>query len=191
MKEENHHPASSLKRGGASAIAQNIIQILLFEGGSLKKAEISKILDLKINIVEENISEIKNLLAVINLNLVQTPSSLEICLSNKIATLVNKQKIEELMIELSESALQTLSVVIYKNLATKAEIDFIRGVDSSRSIKNLLTRGLIERMEMRSRKYYIPTTETLKYLNLENVENAPDQTEISVKLKVLIEGEKD
>jgi hypothetical protein len=44
-------------------------------------------------------------------------------------------------------------------------------------------------LEEKNKKYYTPTTETLRYLNLEKVDNAKDFSEISDKLKVLIEGE--
>jgi segregation and condensation protein B len=170
-------------------LEQKIIQILLFEGGALKKAEIAKILNCTPTEVNESVLEIRNLLAILNLKLLQTETSLEIVLSDEINSLINKNKIEELKTELSESSLQTLGVIIYKNKSTKAEIDFIRGVDSGRSIKNLLTRGIIEKVEEKNRKNYIVSSETLKYLGLEEVTEVPDFTEISAKLKTLIEGE--
>lgn len=168
---------------------QKIIQVLLYEGGSMKKDDLAKFLSIEKKDVEENISEIESLLATINLKLIKNPTSLEISLSYEINNIINKNKIEELKTDLSESALQTLAVVLYRNKATKAEIDFVRGVDSGRSIKNLLTRGIIERLEEKSKKYYIATTETLRYLNIENIENIQDHAEISQKLKILIEGE--
>ncbi len=168
--------------------AQKIIQILLSEGGATKKVDIAKILNIADTEVQENVLEVRNLLAILNLKLVENNTSLEIVLDSEISNLLHKNKIEELKSELSESALQTLSVVIYKNNSTKAEIDFIRGVDSSRSIKTLLTRGIIEKTETKSRKIYSPSIETLKYLNAENVESIKDQLEISQKLATLIEG---
>jgi len=168
---------------------QKIIQILLYEGGSMKKEDLAKFLNIDKKEIEENISEMENLLSNLKLKLIKNQTSLEISLSDEINSLINKNKIEELKTELSESALQTLAVVIYRNKATKAEIDFVRGVDSGRSIKNLLTRGIIEKLEEKNKKYYIPTTETLRYLNIENIENIQDYQEISQKLKTLIEGE--
>ena len=90
---------------------------------------------------------------------------------------------------MSESALQTLAVILYKPGATKPEIDFVRGVDSVRSLKSLITRGLIEKTEEKNRKNYSPTIETLKFLGLENVENVPEFLEINDKLEKLIRGE--
>jgi segregation and condensation protein B len=169
--------------------AQKIIQILLYEGGSMKKEDLAKFLNLQKKEIEDNILEIENLLAVIGLKLIKNSTSLEISLSEEVNAYISKNKLDELRSELSDSALQTLGVVIYKGRATKAEIDFIRGVDSSRSIKNLLTRGIIEREEEKNKKYYLPTTETLRYLNLSAVENVKDFAEISDKLRKLLEGD--
>ncbi len=169
--------------------AKQIIQVLLYEGGSMKKSEIAKFLNIKEGKVDENIGEIQNLLAVLDMKLIKNATSLEITLSEDINTLISKNKVEELKTELSESALQVLAVIMYKNMATKPEIDFVRGVDSSRSIKNLLMRGIIETTTEKNRKYYMATTETLRYMNLETVENIKEYEEISGKLKTLIEGE--
>lgn len=170
-------------------VAKNIIQVLLYEGGPVKKTDLAKFLKIKQDEVEENISEMKKLLNLLDLKLLENQNSLEISLSSEISALINKNKVEELKSELSESSLQTLAVIIYKDRATKAEIDFIRGVDSSRSIKNLQTRGIIESVMEKTRRVFSVTTETLKYLNVETIKSLQDQEEINAKLKTLIEGE--
>jgi segregation and condensation protein B len=170
---------------------QKIIQALLYEGGSMKKEDLAKFLNIKKEVVEESILEIQNLLALLGLKLIRNANSLEISLSEEMTAIINKNKIEELKSELSESALQTLAVILYKQKATKPEIDFVRGVDSGRSLKNLLTRGIIERQEEKNKKYYIPTTETLRYLNLESVQEVKDFADISTRLTELITGSKD
>lgn len=48
---------------------------------------------------------------------------------------------------LSRVALEVLSIVAYKGPLTRAEIEFIRGVNSVYSIRNLLMRGLIEKRD--------------------------------------------
>ena len=44
---------------------------------------------------------------------------------------------------LSRAALETLSVIAYRQPVTRADIEFIRGVDAGSIIKNLLDRELI------------------------------------------------
>jgi len=43
----------------------------------------------------------------------------------------------------SRAAMETLSIVAYKQPVTRAEVEHIRGVDSSGVIKNLLDKGLL------------------------------------------------
>ena len=43
----------------------------------------------------------------------------------------------------SKAAIETLSIIAYKQPITRAEVEHIRGVDSSGVIKNLLEKGLI------------------------------------------------
>jgi segregation and condensation protein B len=46
-------------------------------------------------------------------------------------------------VRLSRAALEVLSVVAYRQPCTRADIEQIRGVDSSRTLRSLLERGLI------------------------------------------------
>src|SRR3989338_7326316 len=82
--------------------------------------------------------------------------------------------------DLSRAALETLSIVAYKGPLTRLEIEFIRGVNSSFSIRSLLLRGLFERIEnpkdARSYLYKI-SFDFLKHLGIEKVENLPEWDE--------------
>ncbi len=44
---------------------------------------------------------------------------------------------------LSRAALETLSIIAYRQPVTRADVEFVRGVDAGSIIKNLLERGLI------------------------------------------------
>ena len=55
-----------------------------------------------------------------------------------------KRFVREKEVGLSKAILETLSVVAYRQPIAKREIDTLRGVDSSRSIRLLLDRRLIE-----------------------------------------------
>lgn len=55
-----------------------------------------------------------------------------------------KRFVKEKDVELTRSVLEALAVIAYKQPIAKREVDTIRGVDSSRAIKHLLERKLIE-----------------------------------------------
>lgn len=88
---------------------------------------------------------------------------------------------------LSQSALESLAVVAYKQPITKPELDIIRGVDSGYVIRTLLEKGLIEvagRAETPGRPLYYRTSTTfLEHFGLNSVSELPKPREIEDILK--------
>ena len=78
---------------------------------------------------------------------------------------------------LSRAALETLSVIAYRQPATRADVEFIRGVDSGSIIKNLLDRELIScvgRKEHSGRPMMFGTTaKFLQVFKLNRLEDLP------------------
>lgn len=87
--------------------------------------------------------------------------------------------------ELSRAAAETLAIVAYKGPMTRAEVEHIRGVNSSFIMRNLLFRGLIERAEnpndLRS-PHYRMSFDCLKYLGIKNIEELPQYKEFRNEL---------
>lgn len=78
--------------------------------------------------------------------------------------------------ELSRAALETLAIIAYKGPVSRAEIEFVRGVNSSFTVRNLLMRGLIERFEnpKDARAYlYRVSFDFLKHFGMTRIEDLP------------------
>ncbi len=93
------------------------------------------------------------------------------------ATLIERLTKEELSRDLGKAALETLTIVLYKGPVARAEIDYIRGVNSSFILRTLQVRGLVEKIinPADSRSYlYRPTFELLQHLGLSKVEDLPE-----------------
>lgn len=90
--------------------------------------------------------------------------------------------VKEKDIGLTRPMLEALSLVAYKQPITKREIDMIRGVDSSRMIKQLLDRKLIEiagRTDDVGKPIVFRTTETfLEVYGLKDIGDLPTLKEI-------------
>lgn len=88
---------------------------------------------------------------------------------------------------LSNAAIETLSIIAYKQPITKAEIDEIRGVRSDRAITTLLEKGLIReagRKETTGRPIlYCTTDEFLKYFGFKNLEELPELIEFNMEFE--------
>lgn len=82
---------------------------------------------------------------------------------------------------LSTAALETLSIISYRQPITKMEIEAIRGVKCDKAIKTLLDKNLIKeagRLEKTGRPIlYSTTDEFLKYFGLRSLEDLPKLNE--------------
>ncbi|WP_243343056.1 SMC-Scp complex subunit ScpB [Anaerococcus sp. AGMB09787] len=80
--------------------------------------------------------------------------------------------------KLSSSALETLSIIAYKQPITRAEVDKIRGVNSQSSIDTLLDKDLIEergRLDKIGKPIiYGTNTNFLEYFNISSLDDLPE-----------------
>ncbi|MCX7661978.1 MAG: SMC-Scp complex subunit ScpB [Candidatus Omnitrophica bacterium] len=90
-----------------------------------------------------------------------------------------KHRIERL----SQSALETLSIIAYKQPVTKKEIEILRNVDCSGVIKHLLEKNLIRivgRRDSMGRPFvYRTPKEFLEYFGLKSLEDLPKLEDFS------------
>lgn len=95
-----------------------------------------------------------------------------------------KSEIQE---NLSQAALEVLSVVAYRGPISRAEVEAIRGVNCSFTLRALLIRGLIDRTEniKDNRRYlYNISFDFLKKLGVDSVEKLPDWEVLQKKEKI-------
>lgn len=78
---------------------------------------------------------------------------------------------------LSNAALETLSIIAYKQPVTKLEVDYIRGVKSDRSLETLINRKLVVdkgRLDKPGKPIIYGTTDDfLKYFGLQDLNDLP------------------
>ena len=112
----------------------------------------------------------------------------------ELSKLIEDLQKEELNKELSKASLETLSIILYKNGVSRAEIDYIRGVNSSFTLRALSVRGLIEKSTdtKDSRRYiYKPSFETLSFMGIKSVEELPDYGEVNSSINIAAENLKE
>lgn len=171
-------------------IEQKIEAILFWKGEPLSRKKLSEILDVSPEGIEEGIDKLKAIL--INRGIVLQENDKEIALGTtpELSSLFEKLQKEELNKDLSKASLETLSIILYKNGASRAEIDYIRGVNSSFILRALSVRGLIQKETDASdnRRYiYKPTFDLLSYLGVRSVEELPNYKET---LQLLLDADR-
>lgn len=82
---------------------------------------------------------------------------------------------EDLKEDLTSAASETLALIAYFGPVPRSHIDFVRGVNSSFMLRNLLMRGLIERKTGKGNAYeYEISSEFLKHMGVGSVEELPE-----------------
>ena len=162
--------------------------LLFIYGEPIEVKKLVKILGLKdsdikdglILLEEELKKENRGLMLVQDKNKVQLATKPEF---SKILADISKQEFTE---ELTPASLETLSIVSYAGPITRADLEFIRGVNSSFTLRALLMRGLVERETdpKRSNAYlYRVSFELLRHLGVSKNEALPEYQ----KYKSLVE----
>lgn len=171
--------------------------ILFVTGEPLTLQKISQTLEL-------SVEEVRGLLDVLAEKYTQDPVSGLMLLFHKeavrLATKPAFSKILEdltkksLQENLSKAALEVLAIIAYRAPISRAEIETIRGVNCSFTLRNLLMRELIEREgnpeDLRG-YLYAPSFRFLESLGIAKREDLPDYETLSQdeRVKALVETE--
>lgn len=160
---------------------KSIIESLLFMSGEpINIKDLATILNCKQDKVSLLLNEMKN-------NYASKDRGIKILIYNKAVQLVTKPEnsiyVEKLLKtnvrqSLSQAALETLSIIAYKQPITRVAIDEIRGVKSDRAIYTLLEKNIIKecgRLEVPGKPILYGTTEEfLKFFGLDSIEAIPN-----------------
>lgn len=156
--------------------------ILFWKGEPITKKRLSEILKADPEEVEASLLKIKENFKDRGFILQEKDDKVVLGTSPEVSGLIEKLQKEELNKDLSKASLETLSIVLYKNGVTRAEIDYIRGVNSSFILRMLSIRGLVEKSvdPKDSRRFiYKPSFELLSYMGLQSLEELPEFKEIN------------
>lgn len=163
-----------------------LLEALLFASGEpVSKKRLAALLEVTPALLAQAADVLRGQLAGRGTALIETENHIELRTSADAAPFIKKLREAELARDLGKAGLETLALVLYRGSATRGEIDWVRGVNSSATVRSLLLRGLIERTEDaedKRRPRYKPTVEALAHLGLEKAEQLPDYEELSAVL---------
>lgn len=161
---------------------QKLVTLLYLSGEPLQIPVIAGLLGVAPEEVNKHVDELENALKGIGLALLKSNDGLSIVTDSSQAPLVESFWKKELEGELTPATLQVLTLVAYLGTPTREEISYIRGVQSSQSIRTLTVRGLMARQG----EVCVLTADALKQLGVTKVEELPDyevlHTSLSEKL---------
>jgi len=166
------------------------IEALLFASGEpLEKKRVCALLGLKETELAIALKALKGQLCGHGMSVIETEEEIELRTSAEAAGVVKKLRESEVARDLGKASLETLAVIAYQSGSTRGEVDWVRGVNSSASLRTLLMRGLIEGREDPSDKRrirYSLTTEALAHLGIAHANDLPRAAELGAASHVLL-----
>ena len=166
------------------------IEALLFAlGRPVSRSELIKMVDARPEQIEEAIIKLKERSQ--GVTLVDDGGEVELRIGANNSALIEKIRKEEYSRDIGKAGLEALSSVLYRGPLTRSEIDFIRGVNSSQTLRTLTLRGLVRKIPnpKDERSFlYEPTTELLAQLGVSRMQDLPDYAQVRQKLQQLEEA---
>jgi segregation and condensation protein B len=154
-------------------LSAHIESLLFWKNESVSISWLAKALEKTREEIEEGLSALDEHLQGRGIVLQRNGDEVALKTSPETSSLIEKFSKDELIKELTPSALETLSIIIYRGPIPKKEIDYIRGVNSGFILRNLLIRGLIQKEESREGRgiLYQPTLDLLSLLGIAKLED--------------------
>jgi segregation and condensation protein B len=153
---------------------EKVITLLFLSGDPLPVQKMADFLGVPKEEILENAPFVKSKLEELGLTLLVSNDGLSIVTKSDLAPFVESWRKVELEGDLTPAALQVLTLVAYMGYPTREQISYIRGVQSSQSIRALTVRGLITRVG----EVCSLTSSSLKQLGIVKVEDLPEYEKI-------------
>ncbi|MGB4076863.1 MAG: SMC-Scp complex subunit ScpB [Minisyncoccia bacterium] len=162
------------------------LEAILFAAGEpLKKERLAHVIGVTPALLSKAIDALRESMAGRGLSLIETDDELELRTHAEASTIVAKLREAELSRDLGKAGLETLAIILYGGGATRGAIDWVRGVNSSQTLRSLLMRGLVERTENKEdarRPRYVASVDALAHLGVPTKESLPGYAELSTLL---------
>ncbi len=171
-----------------SNLSQQIEAILFATAEPHTFAELGKLLNASIEEVSGAVDELAKSLGGHGMTLMVLNEVATLATKPEYSSLIESIRKEELSKELTKASAETLAVIAYAPGVSKSQIEFIRGVNVSYSLRALSMRGLIESKGQGRAVGYYPTLELLQHFGITDLTQLPDYAATKAKIDGLLNG---
>lgn len=162
-------------------LEQKIEAVLFWKSEPVSVKKLASILSETEENIGKAILELEKQLEGRGIRVIKKDNEVTLGTHGEISELIENITKEELSKDIGKAGMETLSTILYYGPISRRDIDYIRGVNSTFIIRNLLVRGLIEKAENDKDQrvfMYKPTFVLLAFLGITKIEDLPDYTKI-------------
>lgn len=168
-------------------ISAKIEAILFYKAEPVSRKQLLEMLNISAREIDEGILQLADRLKNNggSVRLMEHAESVMLASAPEAGPLIEGIIKEELSRDLGKAAGETLAIVLYLGPIVRSRIDWIRGVNSTFILRNLMIRGLVERIPNPSDErsfLYRPTFDLLGHLGAARVEDIPDYEKIRAEI---------
>ena len=167
-------------------LSAKIEAILFWKAEPVSIKRLGSLLNEKPDAIKVGLSSLGASLRARGLTLVQTDDEVMLGTAKELSSLIEQLTKEELSRDLGKAGLETLSIILYQGPISRADIDYIRGVNSQFILRNLLIRGLVERVDnpKDTRSYLYKTTlQLLSHLGVSKIGDLPEYEKVRSEIE--------
>lgn len=166
--------------------AQTIQALLFATADSYSVSKLATLLSVSQEQIAIDIESLQNALREQGIMIVQQSDTITLATRPEHAALLETIRKDELQKDLSKASSETLAIVMYRPGVTKAEIELVRGVNASYSLRALSMRGLIETKGVGRVTTYHPTLALLEHFGVASLIELPQYEETIQKIATLL-----
>lgn len=166
---------------GTVDASKKIEAVLFWKAGPVAVKKLAQLLEISPAETKAALTALETALKDRGLSLVHTDDEAMLGTAKELSPLIGKLAEEELSRDLGKAGLETLSIILYQGPVSRADIDYIRGVNSQFILRSLMIRGLVERADnpADARSFlYRPTLDLLAHMGISKTEDLPEYQKI-------------
>ena len=157
--------------------------VLFYKATPQKISTLKKLFAVNDEAWQTGIARLEERLENSALRLIQTDTEIQLVTAPELSEFVEAMRKDELSGNIGKAGAETLAIILYQGPVTRADIDKIRGVNSSFILRNLLVRGLIERKSLQNSYTFSISTALLQQLGITKRESLPRFSEFLTALE--------
>lgn len=166
-------------------LTQKIEAVLFYKGEPVSKKRLAEMLSVSSEDIDGGIVDLSHALSGRGLRIMDHNGAIMLATAPEVSSFMEALVKEELSRDLGKAAVETLSVVLYLGPIPRSRVDWIRGVNSTFILRNLMVRGLIERISNPNDErsfLYRPTFELLAHLGVARADEIHDYKSVRAEI---------
>ena len=158
--------------------------LLFYKAAPQNKAKLIKFFDTTEEEFDIAVQKLRARLHSGAIRLSETDTDIQLVTAPELSDFIESLRKSDLTGDIGKAGAETLAIVLYNEPISRADIDRIRGVNSSFILRNLMTRGLIQRESITGHGYQFRITPALlQFLGVTHKHELPQFSEFMTKIE--------